>query len=192
MNMSKYTEGSTSQFVIARKISITNCIKRKTKLIETFCDNHSFPSSLQLSKRKLYLGSVHSWQDEDLDVFSYSRNTANGKHNLKYLEHLQLAIIKFNKIFGNLDDNDNQVNTLDENSKKVKKSNYITREELEQELKTIKQDNEDLKITVVEIYRAYQQINQLVIKNKLDDLEYQNLLRKQKLFLGDTLLTVVK
>ena len=86
--MSKFKKGETSKPVIDKKIEISSSIKRKTELINKIEYFEDIPSSLEMKKNTISQTSVHKWDDSDLNIISYSYNTAHAEHNLKYLNDL--------------------------------------------------------------------------------------------------------
>lgn len=182
--MTVYKKGSTSREDETKSSTISCSIVLKTKILKTALINNSIPRSLLSKDNRINIGDVHAWEDKELGVTKYSRNTAHKPHNQKKLHNLLDTVHEINK---------HLLSTPDKpNSKPKPKRTYKTRSELQDSIKELKNDNEILNNVVVEIFRAYEQLNEFIVTNQFDNYVYQNIIRQHSIALGKDKLQVIK
>lgn len=163
--MPKFKQGETSQGVLDKKNSITNSIIKKTQLIDKIKSIEDIPASLVIKKGVISEASVQKWNDDRLKVTSYARNSAHADHNEKQLESLLLAIKNAN---------------IRINHRKDEKSNSPRNDKV----KKLKEENNQLKSALAEVYRAYMQLLNEYREDRDIDNKYRELLLKQSKSLG--------
>ncbi|MGF1862961.1 hypothetical protein [Photobacterium profundum] len=168
--MSKFKQGETSQQVIDKKNSITKSIKNKTKIIDKIKCYEDIPSSLEIKKNTISQTSVHKWSDSNLDVIYYSYNSAHAKHNTTFLEELITSIDNANKRLTNL-------------SKPVNNGKSLSRLS-HNEVNQLKNENEELRVALAEVYRAYMQLLDECREDRKIDAAYRKLILAQAEILG--------
>ncbi|OEE52397.1 hypothetical protein [Vibrio splendidus] len=170
--MSKFRKGETSKLVIEKKNSITKSIKRKAEIIDKIKCYEDIPSSLIMKKNTISLMSVHNWVDSNLDLIRYSYNSARAEHNEKNLESLIESI-------------DNANARLVSNLKPEINNNCAVTTRLPQGyVKKLKSENEELRVALAEVYRAYMQILGEYREDKQIDAAYRKLILAQAKILG--------
>lgn len=170
--MSKFKRGETSKTVIDKKNAITKSILRKAELINKVMTYNDIPSSLEIKKGAISQTSVHKWSDDELKIISYSRNSAHAEHNTH-------AIITLIESINNA--NTRLTNAPESGQKNDGKS--ITRLS-ENEINKLQKENDELKIALAEVYRAYMQLVDSCREDKQIDNAYRKLLLSQARILG--------
>lgn len=133
--MSKYGPGETSQSVIDTRDEITNSILQKSKELDRIKSYDDIPQSLEMKSSSVSILAVHKWHDEKLKVIAYSYNTSKAKHNREALKLLLASISNLN-------------NRLKNSPKQAQNS----------ELEEVKEENNELRQALAEVYRAYMQL----------------------------------
>ncbi|EMX3968987.1 hypothetical protein KWF52_05725 [Acinetobacter pittii] len=178
--MSKFKKGETSKSVIDKKIEISSSIKRKTELINKIECFEDIPSSLEIKNNTISQTSVHKWNDSEHNIISYSYNTAHAAHNLKYLNDLIDSIKNAN----------HRLSKLSESERKDK-GNSTTRIS-QKEVNKLKIENEELRVALAEVYRAYMSLLDQCREDKEIDAAYRKLILSQAQILGRNRLWLVK
>lgn len=163
--MSKFRKGETSSAVIEIKNSITNSIKRKSKLIDKISTYDDIPSSLTMKSKFISIMSVHSWVDEELEIISYTYNTAKSEHNKRELENLKESIRRANNRLSN---NSNSLNSTVES----------------ESFNKLRIENEQLYTALAEVYRAYMQLLGEYREDKYVDSAFREMILNQAKVLG--------
>jgi hypothetical protein len=177
--MSKYKLGETSKTVIEKKNSITKSILRKTEIINKIKNYKDIPSNLEIKKGTISQNSVHKWSDSELDIITYSRNSAHAPHNSHALINLRKSIESANKRLINAPKNTNKANTSPTNLSK-------------NEVDALKEENSELSEALAEVYRAYMQILDTCREDQLIDNAYRELILSQAKVLGKNRVWEVK
>ena len=178
--MSKFKKGETSKPVIDKKIEISSSIKRKTELINKIECFEDIPSSLEMKKNAISQTSVHKWDDSDLNIISYSYNTAHAEHNLKYLNDLIDSIKNANHRLSKLSESE------------MRDKGNATARISQNEVNKLKVENEELRVALAEVYRAYMSLLDQCREDKEIDAAYRKLILSQAQILGRNRLWVVK
>ncbi|GAB3535074.1 hypothetical protein [Photobacterium alginatilyticum] len=170
--MPKFMQGETSSMVIDRKNAITKSIRLKSELIDKIECSEDIPSSLEMKKNSISQTSVHKWNDSKLGVIAYSRNSAHADHNIKVLRTLIESINNANKKL---------LKTL----KPEKKYGGESATRLSQnEVNNLKEENEELRVALAEVYRAYMQLLDEHREDRQIDTAYRKLILAQAKILG--------
>ena len=172
--MAKYESGKTSPEVQERSDKITNSIKEKTRLIVDATSISTIPDYIPLNnkKSKINIGDVHAWESKELGIIKYSYNSAKTIKNKRHLTKLIKAILDFNQHIS-------EKETKDKVVVKNIKSNYKSRKELETYIKELKNEISTLDRELIEIFRAYKQLQSFVTTQKLNNKQYHEILRLQ-------------
>jgi hypothetical protein len=170
--MAKFKKGETSQSVLYRKGIITQSMIAKSELIHKIHFYSDIPSSLEMKKNIISETSVHQWEDSKLGIIKYSWNTAHKEHNSIELAILVESINKANK---RLLANSQSVN---DNSNPLKSRLTVD------EINKIKEENEELRVALAEVYRAYMQLLDEWREDKQVDAAYRKLIIEQANILG--------
>lgn len=170
--MAKFKKGETSQSVLHRKGIITQSMIAKSELINKIHFYSDIPSSLEMKKNNISETSVHQWEDSKLGIIKYSWNTAHKEHNSIELANLVESINKANK---RLLTNSQSVN---DNSNPLKSRLTVD------EINKIKEENEELRVALAEVYRAYMQLLDEWREDKQVDAAYRKLIIEQANILG--------
>lgn len=170
--MPKFNKGETSKSIIDKKNSITMSIKLKTKLIDKINNYEDIPNSLEMKKNVISQTSVHKWSDSELGIISYSYNTAHAEHNLKILESLVKSI---NNANSRIIKQDNPSN---------KKTGRTISRLTENEIESLKVENEELRSALAEVYRSYMLLINTYREDKQIDAAYRKLILAQAQILG--------
>lgn len=170
--MSKFKKGETSKPVIDKKNAITKSIIRKSKLIDKIKNHKDIPSSLEMKKNTISQISVHNWADNNLDIISYSRNSAHADHNTESLNSLIESIENANKRLINFPKKGvkNDVESI----------TYLSQNNVEK----LKNENEELRVALAEVYRAYMQLLDEYREDKQIYAAYRKLILTQAKILG--------
>lgn len=168
-----YRKGQTSPEIQLLSSSITRSIIEKTRLIKRATGQFPPPSYLPLNKEatKINVGDVHAWESQDLHITKYAYNTANTAKNKPHLNNLKKTVLDFNQKLTEL--------RKSETSNVKKCSSYKSREQLNEEIRFLKSKVEDLDRTVIEVFRAYNQLRAYIVEHKFDNQKYYELLRRQ-------------
>ncbi|WP_421866620.1 hypothetical protein [Motiliproteus sp.] len=141
--MSQYKPGETSEAVIKKKNAITKSILKKAELIDNIESIDDIYSTLNIKGNTISEAAVLQWNDDNLGIVKCSWNTARTEHNAKAHARLLKALIKVNK-------------RLSTNQKEIISNRlYKSNEKISIQLR---QENEDLKRALAEVYRAYMQL----------------------------------
>jgi hypothetical protein len=168
-----YQKGQTSPEIEAKSDDITKSIIEKTRLIKEASKHKSISEHIPLNeaKTRLNLLDVHSWESKELKIIKYSYNAANTKKNKMYLADLKSAIIQFNEELPN-----KKICTTEEQFEDSN-SGYKTRAQLELEAKELKNKNKILDKQVIELFRAYLQLDHFIRQNGFENKQYHELLK---------------
>ena len=168
-----YQKGHTSPEIKAKSDHITLSIIEKTRLIKEASKHKNISEYIPLNeaKTRLNLLDVHSWESKKLKILKYSYNAANTKKNKKFLAELKSAIIQFNEELSKM-----KVG-ITEKQCEESNSDYKTRTQLELEVKELKIKNKTLDKQVVEIFRAYLQLDHFVMQSGFENKQYHELLK---------------
>ena len=179
-----YRKGQTSPEIQLRSSNITKSIIEKTKIIKQATGQFPPPSYLPLNKEaiKINVGDVHAWESQDLNITRYAFNTANTAKNKPHLNDLKKSVLDFNQKLTEL--------RKSEILKLKKCSSYKSRDQLNEEIRLLKSKVEDLDRTVVEVFRAYNQLRAYIVDHKFDNQKYYELLRQQTQTKNNKLRTV--
>lgn len=170
--MAKFKKGETSQNVIDKKNIITQTMLTKAMFLSQINNYGDIPKSLETKTNSISETSVHRWEDAELGIIKYSWNTAHKEHNAKELATLIDSIAKANK---RLVSNTPPLSNKNDNIK-----SGLTREEANQ----IKEENEELRVALAEVYRAYMQLLDEWREDKQIDDVYRRLIIEQANILG--------
>ncbi len=168
--MAKFKKGETSQSVIDKKNIITQAMLTKSMLLSQINNYDDIPKSLEIKTETISETSVHQWEDAELGIIKYSWNTAHKEHNAKELATLIDSIAKANKRLLS--------NTPTLGNENIKSG--LTWEEVNQ----IKEENEELRVALAEVYRAYMQLLDEWREDKQIDDVYRRLIIEQANILG--------
>lgn len=157
--MSQFKPGETSQEVTDKKNSITKSILKKAKLIDKIDSPDDIPESLEICGHAISQDATHKWSDESLGIIAYSRNTAHSKHNSSAFKLLLQSIDKANKRLSSRKKSSSKSN-------KDRLTDNITNQ--------IRKENEELRIALAEVYRAYMQL----VDNYREDRQVDESIRK--------------
>jgi hypothetical protein len=173
LTMPKYQKGETSFENVRNSEKITNSIITKTKLLSDALTLDKMPCYIPLnSKRtKLNIGDIHAWENKELEVFKYTVNTAKTERNEPFLNELLDAIYNLNKKIPLWVASEN----IEDEPKK--KSKYKTRNDLVLEGKEKDETIEILNNSVVELFRAYEQLKSFIVTQNFENKQYHNLLK---------------
>ncbi|MEZ9159002.1 hypothetical protein AB4169_12050 [Vibrio lentus] len=169
--MPKFKIGETSPQVLDRKKSITDSIRLKSLLINKINCPDDIPVSLKIKNKNISQDSVHKWNDDQLGVIGYSRNTAHAEHNNQELITLLNSIDEANFRLGTFETSNK------ENISQSTKNN-------EGSLSVLKLENERLKVALAEVYRAYMQLVSIHTEGKQADASMRELIKVQAKILG--------
>ncbi|MGK0271347.1 MAG: hypothetical protein ACI88H_002005 [Cocleimonas sp.] len=170
--MSKFKQGETSSAIINKKNAITTSIKRKSKLIDKIECHEDIPNSLEIKKHFISQAAIHKWSDRNLEIIGYSRNAGHAKHNTQVLNALIESIKGANE-------------RLTPVPGPVNKDNGKSATRLSQnEVAQLKNENEDLRAALAEVYRAYMQLLDECREDKQIDAAYRKLILTQAQVLG--------
>lgn len=178
--MSKFKLGETSKNVIDKKNAITKSILRKSEFIDKIMTFKDIPSTLEIKKGTISQASVHKWSDGELRIISYSRNSAHAEHNTHAIITLIESIKSANTRLTNAS---NSGQKTDGNSTTRLSNNEVNK---------LQKENDELKIALAEVYRAYMQIIDSCREDKQIDNAYRKLLLSQARILGKNRLWGVK
>jgi len=170
--MPKFNKGETSKPVIDKKIAITDSIKRKAEIINKIMTYEDIPNSLEMKKNIITQTSVYKWNDSELGVISCSYNTAHAEHNSNLLAILIESIDDANVRLGKL-----------ETSSKQRSSKPSTRLS-QNEVEALRIENEVLRTSLAEVYRAYMQLIEECREDNQIDAAYRKLILSQVQVLG--------
>ncbi|WP_286822890.1 MULTISPECIES: hypothetical protein [unclassified Idiomarina] len=176
--MSKFKPGQTSDRIRKRKSDITRSMLAKAEAINLVKTIDEVPSSLELKGNYISEASVYKWSDDKLsNILSFSRNTAFAEHNAQALKVLRKSLKRANN---NL--------AVKQNSKSSK---YLHNHD-DDALSMLRKENEDLKIALAEVYRAYLQVIDNYQEDKQADESFRSLILEQARVLGKKRLWQVK
>ncbi|MFC1626208.1 hypothetical protein ACFL19_00750 [Pseudomonadota bacterium] len=171
--MSKFKRGETSKNVLDKKNAITKSILLKSELLGRIkcCDN--IPGSLERKGETISQGAVHKWEDDELEIISYSRNSAHSDHNSYALKTLLKAIKSVNQ---RLIDS----NFADKNNNDGKRPAHTS----DNTYNELRKENEELRVALAEVYRAYMQLIDKHREDKQIDEAYRKMILDQARILG--------
>ncbi|MEW8347783.1 MAG: hypothetical protein AB2687_05690 [Candidatus Thiodiazotropha taylori] len=175
--MSKYKPGETSKAITNKKNAITNSINRKAELINSINSLDDIYTSLDMKKDLISEASVHRWSDDDLGIISYSWNTAHADHNAKALKKLHNSIKNANSKLADSDIHGSK-------SSKSTLANKATNK--------LREENEELKKSLAEVYRAYMQLVERYREDQVIDDAIRKLIQEQARILGNQRVWEVK
>ena len=167
--MGKFKKGETSKNVLDRKKIITQSMLAKSKLLNEINTYMDIPSSLEVKKELISETSVHQWEDLKLGVIKYSWNTAHKEHNSNALTMLINSISNANKRL-----------LVHSDSYHVN----IRMGSSPDEIHILKEENEELRVALAEVYRAYMQLIAEWREDQQIDIIYRKLIIEQANILG--------
>ncbi|CAK2489613.1 conserved hypothetical protein [Vibrio crassostreae] len=173
--MSRFKQGETSDAVKEKKLMITQSIIRKAKILDKIKSHSDIPSTLICGASGFSQASINKWSDESFGVVSYSYNSARAKHNADALSEL-------------LDSIDGANNRLKHARKKVQSISVSDKTKPSRvsvdEVHRLREENEELKVALAEIYRAYMQLLDSCREDEQIDKAYRKLILEQARILG--------
>lgn len=176
--MSQYKPGETSEAVTNKRNSITKSILRKAELIDSIKSTNDIYSTLNIKGNTISEAAALKWNDDDLSIIKCSWNTARTKHNAKAHRLLQKALKKANKRLAANQEEGGGNKRLNESNDKFT-------------IKILK-ENEDLKIALAEVYRAYMQLIERFREDQEIDDAIRQLILDQARLLGQQRVREVK
>lgn len=168
--MPKFKKGETSNEIINKKKAITKSILMKSELLDKINTYSDIASSLKIKANSISQAVVHNWNDEQLGIISYSRNAAHSEHNKHALETLIKSIKNANQRLTNVAKKQGEIKSLSRLS--------------EEAVQDLKNDNENLRVALAEVYRAYMQLLDHYHEDKEVDEALRNLIKDQARVLG--------
>lgn len=178
--MSRFKPGETSSSVIDRKNAITKSILLKSELLNRIECEDTVPKSLKRNGEYISQDAVHKWHDSELGIISYSRNSAHADHNSYALKNLLRSIKSLNQRIAKFKQHKNKDNCC----KIIRVSDNTIHE--------LRHENEELKVALAEVYRAYMQLIDEHREDKLIDESYRRLILEQARILGRHRIRTVK
>ncbi len=175
--MSQYKPGETSEAVTNKKNTITKSILNKSELIDAISSIDDVYTTLNAKGNSISETAVHKWSDDELDIISYSWNTARAEHNAKPLKRLQKAITNANK-------------RLAGNQKESNKR--WEHEATDNATIQLRKENEELKKALAEVYRAYMYLVESYREDQVIDDAIRQLILDQARILGKHRVSEVK
>jgi hypothetical protein len=160
--MSKFKKGETSCNILDKKEEITKSIQLKSTLIDRINTYEDIAPSLKIKNRSISQAAVHKWNDDQLGVIRYSRNTAHSEHNIAPLNTLIKSIENANKRLASKPNIDN------------KKQGQTYTHRSEKAVNKLINENNYLRVALAEVYRAYMQL----LDNYREDTEIDEACRK--------------
>lgn len=170
--MSKFKKGETSCNVLDKKEEITKSIQLKSTLIDRINTYKDIAPSLKIKNRSISQAAVHKWNDDQLGVISYSRNTAHSEHNIAPLNTLIKSIENANKRLASKPNIDN------------KKQGQTCTHRSEEAVNKLINENNYLRVALAEVYRAYMQLLDNYREDTEIDEAYRKLIKNQARVLG--------
>ena len=170
--MPKFKQGETSISVIEKKVSITESMIKKSEILDTINSFQDIPESLNYKKNSISQSSVHEWSDSNLGVIGYSRNSAHKKHNTKALKQLIQSIQNINERISK------------SNQKRYVKNRKLTTNLSTDDINKLKLENNELRIALAEVYRAYMQLLSNASEDEHFNESYRNIILSQARVLG--------
>jgi len=175
--MSQYKRGETSEQVINKKNAITKSILKKAELIDAITSIDDVYTTLNIKGGSISESAVHKWRDDELGIISYSWNTAHAKHNTKPRNKLIKAIENTNKRLAGSQN--------ESNKRRQDESTDGTTIQLRKE-------NEELKNSLAEVYRAYMRLVERYREDQVIDDAIRKLILDQARILGNQRIWEVK
>ncbi|MBL4832687.1 MAG: hypothetical protein JKY26_01835 [Pseudomonas sp.] len=160
--MAKYEHGQTSDEVIKIKNEITDSLQKKADLIKDINSYDDIHPSLEMKTATISAGAVYRWEDKVLGLKRCSYNTANKDHNKGALTSLLSAINQANL---RLTTSDTDNNNLPSQPKTRLSQDAVDK---------LKEENEELRSALAEVYRAYIQ----ALEYMREDCEVDDALRR--------------
>ena len=179
--MSKFKQGETSKNVLDKKNAITKSILLKAELLNQIECYNDIPVSLERIGDNISQDAVHKWQDNELGIISYSRNSAHTDHNSYALKTLLKAIKDLNQRLVGSKQHDNNDND----------NNNITRIS-DNTVNELRKENDELRVALAEVYRAYMQLLDKYREDKQIDDSYRKLILDQARILGRRRIKIIK
>ena len=167
--MPQYKPGETSKEVINKKNDITKSILKKAELIDKITSIDDIYTSLNIKRYSIAESAVHKWSDDELGIISCSWNTAHTKQNAQPLKKLQAAIENANK----------RLSVCQKESNKRRR--YESTDDTTVQLR---KENEELKNSLAEVYRAYMHLIESYREDKVIDDAIRKLILDQAHILG--------
>ena len=181
MHMSKFKPGETSKSVLDKKNAITKSMLLKAELLDRIEYSNNIPERLERNGEHISQEAVHKWQDEELEIISYSRNSAHSDHNSYALKTLLKAINGLNqRLVGSMQH--------EKNNYDYKKATRIS----DNTVNELRKENEELRVALAEVYRAYMQLIDTYREDKQIDESYRKLILDQASILGRHRIRIVK
>ncbi|WP_417310912.1 hypothetical protein [Devosia sp.] len=150
--MSKFKKGETSTAIRLKKENISNSLDKKNEILSKLNNIDDIKVTIPLERVYLSEKSVLEWEDESLGIIKCSRNTAHQAHNKTILNSISLEIKRINKIISS--SHNNKITDIKKNQKN----------------RILKEENEELKNVLAEVYRAYIQLVEMI--NKSDNIDF--------------------
>ena len=170
--MSKFKKGETSCNVLDKKKEITKSMQLKSTLIDRINTYEDIAPSLKIKNRSISQAAVHKWNDDQLGVISYSRNTAHSEHNTDTLNTLIKSIENANKRLASKTNIDN------------KKQGKTYTHHSEEAINKLRNENNYLRVALAEVYRAYMQLLDSYREDTEIDEACRKLIKNQARILG--------
>lgn len=178
--MSKFKPGETSKNVIDKKNEITKSLLRKAELLDSIECYNTIPESLKMIGDRISQDAVHKWQDSELGIISYSRNSAHAVHNDYALKNLLKSIKSANRrLVGS---------TQHKKNNNINKPSRVSNNTINE----LRNENDELKTALAEVYRAYMQLIAEHRENAQIDESYRRLVLEQARILGRYRMRTVK
>lgn len=177
--MAKFKPGETSKSVLDRKERITKSIFLKSKALDKISSYADIPKSLKLKSNSISEIAVHVWSDTRIGLYPYSRNSAHTPHNKEALRTLLTSITNANLRLS-ASESKNNTTTHTESSTA-----------LDVEIRNLRRENESLKDSLAEVYRAYMQLVAQHREDEQIDKSYRDLVLEQAKTLGKNRLKVL-
>tara|TARA_R110001583_G_C5668839_1_gene410509 strand:- start:5851 stop:6393 length:543 start_codon:yes stop_codon:yes gene_type:complete len=162
--MPRFKKGETSYEVLDKKKAVTRSILTKSKIIDKINTYEDIAPSLEIKSNEISQAAVHKWNDDQLGIISYSRNTAHAAHNS---HTLNILIASINNANGRLA---NPTSIDDGTRRQPARTSRLS----EAAVTDLKNENADLLVALAEVYRAYMQL----LDNYREDKEVDEALRK--------------
>jgi len=175
--MPQYKRGETSEQVINKKNAITKSILKKAELIDAITSIDDVYTTLIIKGGSISESAVYKWRDDELGIISCSWNTAHAKHNTKSRNKLTKAIENTNKRIAGSQNESN------------KRRQY---ESTDGTTIQLRKENEELKNSLAEVYRAYMHLIESYREDQVIDEALRKLILDQARILGNQRIWEVK
>lgn len=171
-NMAKYERGQTSDEVIRIKNEITDSLQKKADLIKDIYGYDDIHPGIEMKKATISEGAVYRWEDKALGLKKCSYNTAHNDHNKGALTSLLSAINQANLRLS--------TSYTDNNDLPSQSNSRLSQDAVDK----LKEENEELRSALAEVYRAYIQALEYMREDCEVDKALRGLLINQAAVLG--------